>query len=660
MESSDAGLRLVGIIRNEIKNSSVRIILRTGQPGYAPEVEAITQYDINDYKAKAELTHTQFISAITAALRSYEQITTIEASRRGLEMIIRASSNLMVMRNMARFYAGVLQQVCAFLQVQQEGLLCAAVRERRGKNTEVIVMAASGKLSRYQNQPITKITEEPIRSAVQQALQEHTTCFGKMSTTIYLHGQDSQPVAVYVATPRRLTAIDQQLLSVLVSNMSLGLNNATLFDRVRLAAYFDKLTGLPNRNKFLATAQARVRDHAQEPFLILQVDLDHFEEINDGLGNDTGDAVLRQVARLLDDHYSDPCSVARISGDTFAILIPPPRMAEWTITETMRLLSETLHVNGFDVTLSATYGGASYRGDSRPAEKVLNAAGMAMKKAKRAQRGTFARYAEEMESELVQRLQLISSLRTAMQENTLQVFYQPQFSLIDNRLVGFEALARWPTGKGQFIAPDQFIPAAEKSGLIIDIGENVLDVACRQLAAWHKTGHSGLRMAVNVSMNQFSHPGFVDVVQRIVRDTGVQPDALELEVTESMVMDDHQHLIEQLAELANSGIKIAIDDFGTGYSSLAYLQKLPVHRLKIDRSFVEHIASNQPDADIAELIIKLGQRLGLGIIAEGVENNDQASLLAELGCGEVQGYLYGKPAPSKDWKTLLKTGVFQP
>jgi len=655
MESSDAGLRLVGIIREDLKNTTVRIILRTGQPGYAPEVEAITQYDINDYKSKAELTHTQFISAITAALRSYEQIMTIETSRKGLEMVISASSNLLVKRNMDRFYTGVLQQVCAFLHVQEEGLLCAAARSNTPeRNAEIYVMAAAGSLSRYRGQPISEISEAPIRAALTEALRSGETCYGEATVTICLEGQDSQPVAVFVATPRRLTAIDKQLLSVLVSNMSLGLDNASLFERVRLAAYFDKLTGLPNRNQFLAKAQARIRENPSEEFHILQVDLDHFEEINDGLGNDTGDEVLCQVAKLLDQHFAAPCLAARIAGDTFAALIPQPILAEWTIDATRKLFQETLHANGYEISLAATFGGAAYHGDKRPSERVLNSAGMAMKKAKRIRRGSYTVYAEQMETELVERLQLIAKLRSAMQENVLTVYYQPQFSLADQRLVGFEALSRWPVGKSQFIPPDRFISAAEKSGLIIDLGEHVLDVACRQLAAWQNTGHARLRMAVNVSMNQFHHPGFVDAVRRIVHDTGVDPASLELEVTESMVMHDQKQLIEQLAALTETGIKIAVDDFGTGYSSLAYLQELPVHRLKIDRRFIENIVTSAPDSDIAEMIIKLGQRLQLDTIAEGVENKEQAKLLTDLGCLEVQGFFYGKPRPPEEWRALLK------
>ena len=249
-----------------------------------------------------------------------------------------------------------------------------------------------------------------------------------------------------------------------------------------------------------------------------------------------------------------------------------------------------------------------------------------------------------MEEETTWRLEMIRKLATDFQAKKLQLWYQPQVDLVTEQIVGMEALLRWPTSDGGFVSPVVFVPLAEYSGLIIDIGIWVLEESCRKLRALSDQGLTGLRMAVNISMPQFRDPNFIDSVKNIITEFGVEPDRIELEITESVVMDEPQIVIEALQELKLFGVKVAIDDFGTGFSSMSYLQQLPLDRLKVDRSFVNEIMPGK-SAFIAETIVTLGNKLGLSTIAEGVEKREQASYMLKLGCDEAQGYLFAKPMP---------------
>jgi diguanylate cyclase (GGDEF)-like protein len=502
MEREDAGLALVKTIRNELKLKEARIILRTGQPGYAPEIETIHDFDINDYKTKSELTRTKLYATVTAALRAYEQIR----------------------------------------------------------------------------------------------------------------------------------ALDQ-------------------------LAFYDRLSQLPNRNKFIDLIDERLAQGAYDNVLMAILDIDDFAEVNDALGHQQGDRLLQAVAERLKAMVGEGSVVARIGSDTFGL------MGTSVDIDPVRVLShfrEPFQVADDSMVVTATMGLARLADVKTSGRDALKDANIALKRAKKSRRGGYVLFSSDMGFDIRERVRLLQNLRAAVEAERLFIVYQPQINLHTGAAVGVEALLRWRDDDGAFISPDRFIPLAEASGLIVAIGDWVLRTACKELTRLQALGYPELRMSVNVSQIQFRHPEFLDRLNAALNDTGVKPGVLELEITESIAMEDADFMLETLSLIKELGVSIAIDDFGTGYSSLSHLRQLPVDRLKIDRAFVNELATEVTGGHIASMVIELGRNLKLTVIAEGIETEAQAQILRNMGCHEGQGFLYARGLPASeiaDWLQAHKKAV---
>ena len=485
MEREDAGLALIKTIRQGLKLTELRIILRTGQPGYAPEIETIHDFDINDYKTKSELTRTKLYATVTAALRAFEQI-------------------------------------------------------------------------------------------------------------------------------RKLDEL----------------------------AFYDRLCNLPNRNRFLDLSDERLASGRHPDDVMAILDVDDFSEINDALGHQQGDRLLQAVAERLKTEISADVVLARIGSDTFGL------MGSAGVVDPVALLSlfrTPFVVQDDSMVVTATMGLTKLMGRDVLARDAIKDANIALKQAKKTRRGSFVMFSAEMGSEIRERVRLLQNLRQAVESERLFVVYQPQVHLLTGAVVGMEALIRWRNEDGTFVPPDRFIPLAEASGMIVAIGDWVLRSACHELVRLQAMGLADLRMSVNVSQIQFRHPEFLEKLNAALLDTRINPKCLELEITESVAMDDPQFMLESLHMVRELGISIAIDDFGTGYSSLSHLRQLPIDRLKIDRAFVTELSRDVSGGHIASMVIELGRNLKLTVIAEGIEEEAQAQKLLAMGCHEGQGYLYAKP-----------------
>jgi diguanylate cyclase (GGDEF)-like protein len=499
MEREDAGLALVKTIRQDFKLAELRIILRTGQPGYAPEIETIHDFDINDYKTKSELTRTKLYATVTAALRAYEQI-------------------------------------------------------------------------------------------------------------------------------RKLDEL----------------------------AFYDRLSRLPNRNKFIDLSDARLASGVHKDDVIAILDVDDFSEINDALGHQQGDRLLQSVADRLKSELGPNVVLARIGGDTFALMgterdVEPKRV--------LSLFRQPFQVQDDSMVVTATMGLTKSLGEGINGRDALKDANIALKRAKKSRRGSYVMYSTVMGSDIRERVRLLQSLRSAVESERLFVVYQPQVNLITGSVVGVEALIRWRNEDGSFVPPDRFIPLAEASGMIIAIGDWVLRMSCHELVRFQALGLPDLRMSVNVSQIQFRHPEFLEKLTAALLDTGINPKCLELEITESVAMEDPDFMLETLHMVRELGISIAIDDFGTGYSSLSHLRQLPIDRLKIDRAFVTELNQEVSGGHIASMVVELGRNLNLTVIAEGIEDEGQAKTLLNLGCHEGQGYLYAKPLLPQQFKEWYQARV---
>ena len=642
MEADDAGLTVARIMREEMKILEPRIILRTGQPGYAPEEQVIKDYDINDYKTKTELTRSKLVTTIIASLRSYQQILSINQSRQGLQKIIVSSANLMEENSVKSFCEGVVTQISSLIGLEAGGIVCAKAGSVLDKEDDgIYVLGAAGEFAPYISKSLENLHNAQIVKFVNSCLQLKKHIFEQEFSVLYINSS-GYDAAVYLQIGSEISTVDQQLLEVFLSSISIGYENANLFHQLRTAAFKDWLTKLPNRSEFINMLDgcSDAKNKSLDSVVAL-IDINHFADINDGLGQDVGNSTLLAVTQRLEETFLDKVKMGRIGSDVFGLIGPDFFVNPQTLNE---MFLAPFKGGEHTLPLSASFGFCRLDGKMQTGINILKHSNIALNQAKKSLNTNFAYYAPEMEAETTWRLDTIRQLNRDLEAKRLQLWYQPQVNLVSEKIVGMEALLRWPMSDGSYISPTVFVPLAEYSGLIIDIGIWVLEESCRKLNALSKQGYTGLRMAVNISMPQFRDPNFVIRVKNIITESAVAPDMIELEITESVVMDEPQIVIEALKELQRFGVKVAIDDFGTGFSSMSYLQQLPLDRLKVDRSFVNEITPGK-SAFIAETIVTLGNKLGLSTIAEGVEKREQASYMLELGCDEAQGYLFAKPMP---------------
>ncbi|MES9942177.1 MAG: EAL domain-containing protein [Candidatus Thiodiazotropha sp. 6PLUC2] len=424
--------------------------------------------------------------------------------------------------------------------------------------------------------------------------------------------------------------------------------------RIQHLVNHDQLTGLANRTLFNDRLEHALKsiERNDDMVSVVMFDLDRFKTFNESLGLSNGDRLLKQVAERLLGAMRGSDSVARIGSDEFAILLDRLKDLEGVMAALRKLSDIFLKpviFNNEEYVFTVSTGVAVAPMDSRFALDLINCAEIALHQAKEQESGGQVRfYTSEMNRQINQQLQIESSLRNAVERREMRLFYQPQITLKDGQLQGFEALLRWQHPEKKLIGPDQFIHIAERTGYIIAIGRWVLKEACKQLNLWQQAGSPKLRMAVNLSTRQFRDASLVEMVGSVLQETGINPADLELEITESMIMENVDAAIAIMDELNRLGVRFSIDDFGTGYSSLSYLKRFPISTLKIDRTFIHDIVHDQNDSIISTAIISLGHNMGMRVIAEGVEDEEQAGILRQSGCDEAQGFLYGRPVDAKD------------
>ncbi|AXK83009.1 EAL domain-containing protein [Pseudolabrys taiwanensis] len=416
-------------------------------------------------------------------------------------------------------------------------------------------------------------------------------------------------------------------------------------------AHHDALTDLPNRTAFNAAIESAIEraEKNGEAFVLLSLDLDGFKEANDSYGHAVGDALLREVARRL-QLAADQDFAARIGGDEFTVIVTGRRQPETAFVVAERLIasiSDDIEIDDRRVSIGATVGGAIYPTDGADARMLMINADMALYRAKAAARGSVVFYEPAMGDQQRERRALQDELRFAIARDELLLHYQPQFK-IAGEIVGFEALVRWQSPGRGLVSPAQFIPIAEECGLIMPLGDLVLRHACREAARWHMP----LTVAVNISPAQFRNGDLPHQVHTVLMETGLSPARLELEITESVLIDDFSRAISILSRLKALGVRITLDDFGTGYSSLSYLHSFSFDKIKIDRAFIGDLATNRHSKAIVRAVIDLGHSLNVPILAEGVETSEQLALLEQSGCDEVQGYLTGRPEPIAEYGDL--------
>lgn len=429
-------------------------------------------------------------------------------------------------------------------------------------------------------------------------------------------------------------------------------------ERIQYLAYYDALTGLPNRALFMDRLQHAVIDADRRERLVgvMFLDVDRFKDVNDSLGHETGDQLLKAVAERLTAVVRRGDTVARLGGDEFTIILAGMAHvddAAYVAQKILEIFEQPFHIAQREFHMTASVGVTLYPFDDSNFSNLLRNADIAMYRAKEAGRNTYQFYTAEMTAKASERLALKNDLQRALKQHEFSLVYQPIVGLRDNRVIGVEALLRWRHPERGLIAPDQFIGLTEETGLIVALGEWVLRTACQQCVVWHRRGFLDLQMAVNLSARQFRHTHLAGAVQSILEQTGLEARYLELELTESVLLEHDETTADSLRTLSRSGISLVIDDFGTGYSSLSYLRRFPLRVLKIDRSFIHGIPTDPDSTAIAVSIVTLAHSLGMKVVAEGVETAGQLEFLRHQGCDTYQGFYFSKPLPPEDLESLL-------
>jgi diguanylate cyclase (GGDEF)-like protein len=428
--------------------------------------------------------------------------------------------------------------------------------------------------------------------------------------------------------------------------------------RIEYLAFHDALTGLPNRTMFSKMLTERISEarRYERKLAVAFLDLDRFKQINDTLGHDAGDQLLKEVATRLNGCLRDSDTIARLGGDEFVVLLPELGDDKYAATVAQKVLSviaRPFTLIGHEFRVTASIGISTYPGDGLDEQSLTKNADIAMYQAKAEGKNNFQFYSEKLNANSLERLTLESTLRHALERNEFRLHYQAKWDIASGHITGMEALLRWEHPDLGTVAPMQFIPIAEETGLIVPIGRWVLKTVCSQSVAWQRQGLPRLSIAVNLTARQFTDEHLLQDVTSILKATGMDPRLLELEVTESLLIQDVENTLRILTGLKALGIKIAVDEFGTGYSSLATLQRFPLDTIKIDRSFIRNVVGNTADTGLADAIIAMGKNLSLTVVAQGVETREQADFLRTHACDELQGFYFKRPLPPDQFAKLL-------
>ncbi|MEO5348612.1 MAG: EAL domain-containing protein [Magnetococcus sp. YQC-3] len=658
METDHAGLELVRDLREKLQNHLVRIILRTGQAGQAPEFKVIAEYDINDYREKTELTSQKLISAVTIALRGFRDLLTIQRlSRQQQQTEEQLKIATSVFENAMTEAESRLHVTQKVLEHAMEGVM---ITDRKG--TILSVNPAFCTITGYSAAEAVGQTPRILRSNRQDAAF-YATMWRSIAEYGHWKGElwnrrkngEAYPQFATITAIQNQDGEDDRYVSVFHDLTPLQARDQAL----HYAGQHDTLTGLPNRELFMDRL-AQAIGHASRnstKLLLLFFDVDRFQDINNQFGYLSGDQLLQDISARLREFIREGDTLARMGGDLFAFILREVRQPEdalVVVNKVVKALTQPFIIERTEWLVTVSIGISLYPDDGGQPLSLVKNTEIAMNRAKVRGRGNYQFYKPTMGDQVDRRLLLEKNLRSALENKEFVLHYQPKVDLKTRRIVGMEALVRWNHPESGMVSPGEFIPVAEESGLIIPLGEWILAEACRQTRSWQDAGYLPLRVAVNLSAKQFHQPGLYAMIARTLQESGLPADSLEIEITESMMVDNVEEAIRLLTELRSLGLSITMDDFGTGYSSLSYLKRFPIQTIKVDQSFVRDLPHHADDVAIVNAIVAMSKSLRLLVVAEGVETQEQWNFLEQIFVDEIQGFFYSRPLPADAFVRFLQ------
>lgn len=652
METEDAGLRLIKVLREVIGNRETRVVLLTGEPGLAPAHEVMRDYDINDYWTKSELGAERLLTVLTAAVRGYTQLKVVANARRGLQVIVESSNALFCSKSTRELSAKILSEITLLLDLRTEGIVCVRADERDAAGEpNARIVSASGRFIDTVDASLD-VLQLQVAAAVRQCLQaQQTVCLSHCTVLFFPRVQAGSDYVCYIDSARALDDTELELLKVFSASISRGLYNVALFSRLEEMAYQDDLLKIPNRNALIRMLDMILKSEAKDQRVLVLIDIDNFSGANTAFGTGYGDFILGLVAKKLREAFTHDVLIARVRDDLFAILGPQAQVNAADVVALFRRHKRPYELGQVHSLSSVTMHLADFTGS---ASVALQDALLTLKQAKRLGHDQHGVYDPRLQSAHAESYRMLLALRDAVEAGQISVELQPQIDLQTRCVTGVEALARWRKADGKMVPPLNFIPLAEATGYILPLGDLLMRLALQAAKQLADAGYAHVRVAVNVSAPQLLQHDFIERFNSHLQVAGVLPEQIEVEITESVAMRTFDTVCEKLRALRAMGVEVAIDDFGTGFSSLSYLRLLPADRLKIDRSFVLEIGEVSDQQMIAEAVIQIAARVGMQVIAEGVETQQQADWMLKHGCRQAQGYLFAKPMTCADLLNWLR------
>ncbi|MBU1295619.1 MAG: EAL domain-containing protein [Gammaproteobacteria bacterium] len=655
METDVAGLRLIRTIRDVIGNDLVRIVLLTGQPGMAPLDDLIGQYDIDDYWCKSDLTQAHLQTIVLSNLRTWEHLSDMKEARHGMQLLLASSQRIASKSDITDYTHSILEEIGLLLKMSSGGIVCFFHPEEEHLEKALIV-AACGEFSSHIHQYfLSAIQDGILREAVELANTQKSHVFQDGFSVLYFSNKEleDREYMVVVKLDRNLAANEINLLQVFCENISAGFRNVALHNKLTELAYVEPTLGIHNKN-WLVREIRNMFSWEREKATLLMLYVEDLAYTESVLGSKYCDQLTLSLYDYLNHFFDKTVDIALLERDTLVLIVYDDQ--DYNEASLENIIHTSIEVENSLHSLDLTVSLVKFSDFPNYEPEQLVSVGKSTLERAKYESVSYLAFSETLASEMFGRYELLKDLREAISDNQILAYFQPKFSLKDNTLIGFEALARWVHKNGQFIPPDQFIALAESSGLIDKLDQQMLRQSCKAINTLKNLGIN-VPISVNVAGNEIIRPNYFENFKRLLAEEGVSNEMIELEITESQIIEEKTNINKHLSNLKTLGIRVNIDDFGTGYSSLAYLSTLSVSTIKIDHSFVWRMKESEKDWEILKMIIELGNFLGLSVIAEGIETEQQKTHLLALGCEDGQGYLFAKPMSLDDTISWVKAGL---